>query len=129
MTETVYGFGQDLNVFLTRSGNHAPDLVCLYALVGLFFFAISLGFTIRKQIKKRRFLLFATLLHVFVLLNPLFFMPYRESYQTVFLLLLVPLAFGEICWRRIFSPVDLALLNIPIWHWSLVYWAGVMNAA
>jgi len=126
---TFFSLGQNLNVFFTGLGNRAPKLVCLYALIGAIIFACSLAYVIREQVKGRIVLFGTATLVACVFVNPLQFLPYGVFYQTALLFLMVPFAIVELRWRRLFTMADFALFNVPLWHWSLVYWVGCLNAA
>lgn len=126
---TAYGIGQNLNVFLTDLGNRAPDVVQSYALIGGIIFIGTMANLVRKQAKARKFLYGSATLAVCVFVNPVWFLPYAEFYQTVFLLIVVPIALVELRLRKMLTIVDIALFNVPLWHWSLIYWVGCLNAA
>jgi predicted neutral ceramidase superfamily lipid hydrolase len=128
---TVYGVGQNLNVFLTDLGNRHSESVILFAKISTLVFLGSIWHSIRKQVKGRKLLYGITGLFACAILNPLeWFLPYGEFYQTVFLLVMVPFALAELRWKKLFTITDVALLfNVPLWHWSFIYWMGCLNAA
>lgn len=129
MPMNLTNIGQKLSTFLTHLGDSVSDAAFLYVFVGFVIFVASTVFWIRKQWQRRKVLFGFPFLAACLFIDPLSALPYAESYQTILLLIMVPFALLELRWKRLFTRSDWTLLNLPLWHGSLIYWVGCINEA